>query len=232
MKQLRAIISHLKDSEINWVKIMDQETKRKIVHISMGFWTIAMVVFPRVLAILVILAALFFVLILARPKVWKVAFDSMASREDEKKAGFLKGPLLYVIMALISFIFLDLRVAATVFAMMAFGDGLANVIGSRYGRHRFTRLNNRSFEGFLTFIVFAFLSGVLVFFLVSFNPDPYPWFKIFRIKENIHDFQVIVIILGVSIIAALTELISKGILNDNVTVPLVTGFLLTLCFAV
>jgi len=211
---------------------MDQETKRKFVHISMGFWTIAMVVFPRILAILVILAALFFILILARPEVWKVAFDSLASREDEKKAGFLKGPVLYVIMALISFTFLDLRVASTVFAMMAFGDGFANVIGSRYGQHRFTSFNNRSFEGFISFIVFAFLSGVLVFYLVSLNPDPYPWLAIFRIKEIVQDFQVILVILGVSIIAALTELFSKGILNDNVTVPFVTGILLTICFAV
>jgi phytol kinase len=211
---------------------MDQESKRKIVHISMGFWTIALIFFPRWLAILVILAALFFVLVLARPSVWKGAFNTMASRENEMKAGLLKGPALYVLMVFISVIFLDLRVAATVFAMMAFGDGFANVIGTRFGRHRYPKFNNRSLEGFSAFIAFAFVSGVIVFFLVSMNPYPYPWLTIFSIKESFVEIQVVLVIFGVSIIAALTEMVSSGIFNDNISVPVVTGLLLTFLFAI
>ncbi|MHA1207428.1 MAG: hypothetical protein ACTSSO_07665, partial [Candidatus Hodarchaeales archaeon] len=68
---------------------MDQETKRKSVHISMGFLTILIAIFPRWLIILCVLIALFFILVIARPTVWKKSFDAMASREEDVSSGYL-----------------------------------------------------------------------------------------------------------------------------------------------
>ena len=209
---------------------MDQETKRKSVHISMGFLTILISIFPRWLLVVCVLIALFFILVIARPTVWKGSFEAMASREEDVSSGYLYGPLLYILMVLISVIFLDLRIAAGVFCIMAFGDGFANVIGTRFGKHRFEKFNNKSLEGFLAFVFFAFISSTLAFLLVSINSDLNPWISILEIKQpqEIILGYMLLINLIVSIIAATIELTTSEKLNDNISVPIVSGILLTL----
>ena len=209
---------------------MDQETKRKSVHISMGFLNLLIAIFPRWLLIICVLIALFFILVVARPKVWKGSFNAMASREEDVSSGYLHGPLLYVLMVLISVIFLDLRVASGVFCIMAFGDGFANVIGTRFGKHKFEQYNNKSFEGFLAFVVFAFISSTFAFLLVSINPEINPWISILSIKDpqDIILGYVVLVNLIVSVIAATIELTTSQKLNDNISVPIVSGILLTL----
>jgi len=209
---------------------MDQETKRKSVHISMGFLTILIAIFPRWLIVLCVLIALFFILLIARPTVWKKSFDAMASREEDVKSGYLHGPLLYILMVLISVVFLDLRVAAVVFCIMAFGDGFANVIGTRLGKHKFEQFNNKSLEGFLAFIFFAFLSSTLAFLLVSSNSEIDPWISFLSIKnpQDIIIGYMVLVNLIVSVIAALIELTTSEKINDNISVPIISGILLTL----
>ena len=209
---------------------MDQETKRKSVHISMGFLTLLIALLPRWLIILVVLAALFFVLVIARPNAWKGSFEAMASRKEDVSSGFLHGPLLYVLMVLLSVIFFDLRIAAAVFCIMAFGDGFANVIGTRIGKHRFERFSNKSLEGFLAFILFAFVTSSLAFLIVSINPEVVPWIDLLSIKDpqDIVISYLLFINFIVSIISALIELMTSEKLNDNISVPIISGLLLTL----
>ncbi len=209
---------------------MDQETKRKSVHISMGFLTILIAIFPRWLIILCVLIALFFILVIARPTVWKKGFDAMASREEDVSSGFLHGPLLYILMTLFSMILFDLRVAAGVFCIMAFGDGFANVIGTRIGKHKFEQFNHKSLEGSLAFIFFAFVSSTLAFFLVSNNSDINTWISFLEIKnpQDIITGYVVLVNLIVSVIVATIELTTSEKINDNISVPIVAGILLTL----
>jgi dolichol kinase len=209
---------------------MDKETKRKTIHISMGFLTLLIAFFPRWLSILCVLIALFFILVIARPSMWKRSFDAMASREEDVESGLLYGPLLYILMVLLAVIIYDLRVAAVVFAVMAFGDGFANVIGSRFGKHRYARFNNKSLEGFFAFIIFAFISSSVVFFLVSFNNDLTSWIEFLNIKspEDLRFPYVVAVLLINSIITATIEISANNRINDNIAVPLVTGILLTI----
>ncbi len=133
-------------------------------------------------------------------------------------------------MVLLAVIIYDLRVAAVAFSVMAFGDGFANVIGSRFGNHRYAKFNNKSLEGFLAFIVFAFISSLIAFFIVSFNNDVTTWINFLNIKspENIQIPYVVIVLLVVSIIAAVIELTADKKVNDNIAVPLVTGILSTI----
>ena len=133
-------------------------------------------------------------------------------------------------MVLFSVILLDLRVAAGVFCIMAFGDGFANVIGTRIGKHKFQQFNHKSLEGFLAFIFFAFISSTLAFFLVSINSDIYPWISFLSIKnpQEIVLGYVLLVNLIVSIITATIELTTSNRINDNISVPIIAGILLTL----
>lgn len=205
---------------------MEQETKRKVIHISMGFLSL-LLVFPRWVAILFVLGALFFVLVIARPSVWNTGFEMMASRLEDQNAGRLHGPLLYVIMVLLSVIFLDLRVAAVVFCQMAFGDGLANVIGTKYGVHRFKRLNGKSVGGTITFLISAFISSVIIFSWVSSNPAVQPWIPILSIR-SVGLSQISISCFLTSVICAAFELTTGEIVNDNISVPVAAGAVLTL----
>ncbi len=209
---------------------MEQETKRKIIHISMGFLALLLIIFPRWLALIFVLIALGFILVIARPSVWKSGFDAMASREEDQRSGLLHGPTLYIIMVLILILFFDMRIAGAVFAIMAFGDGFANVIGTRFGKHRYPTFENKSFEGLIAFIFFAFISSSLAFLLISVNPDYASWIQLLNIKEptEISSLNVFSICFIVSTIAGLIELTSSRILNDNITVPIISGFLMTL----
>ena len=210
---------------------MERETKRKVIHIAMGFLALLLAIFPRWLAIIFVSAALFFVLVIARPFVWTRGFEAMASRKVDQDSGLLHGPFLYVLMVLILVIFVDLRIAGTVFSIMAFGDGFANIIGSRYG-HKIEKLDNKSIEGFIAFIFFAFLSGTIAFLLISNNQyqNITPWLEFLKIPEDIDQIYVIFCCFFVSLIAAMIELLTGHLVNDNISVPVISGTLLTIFF--
>jgi farnesol kinase len=208
---------------------MDQETKRKMIHIGFGFLTPLIAILPRLILITITLVALFFIIAIARPNMWKRGFEAMASRERDVKTGYLYGPLLYILMVMVSVTLLDLRIAAAVFCIMAFGDGFANVIGSRFGKKKYPRFQNKSFEGFLAFLSSAFISSSILFFLVGVNPEITPFITFFRIKGpgELHVLYFIIVNFFVCLISAFVELISGDKLNDNLTVPILSGLLLT-----
>ena len=55
--------------------------------------------------------------------------------------------------------FVDERICFAAIAVLAAGDGLAGVIGRRYGRHRLSFNKNKSWEGSLSGFAAASLSG-------------------------------------------------------------------------
>lgn len=86
---------------------------------------------------------------------------SMVYRENELK-DFSIEPLSYFISVLsllfISF-FIDEKICFAAIAALAAGDGVAGVVGRRYGRHRFSFNKNKSWEGTLSGFIAASLSG-------------------------------------------------------------------------
>lgn len=86
---------------------------------------------------------------------------SMVYRENELK-DFSFEPMSYFVSVLsllyLSF-FIDEKIAFAAIAILAAGDGVAGVIGRRYGRHRFSFNRNKSWEGTISGFVAASLSG-------------------------------------------------------------------------
>lgn len=86
---------------------------------------------------------------------------SMVYRENELK-DFSIEPLSYFISVLsllyLSF-FIDEKICFAAIAILAAGDGFAGVVGRKYGRHRFSFNNNKSWEGTLSGFIAASLSG-------------------------------------------------------------------------
>lgn len=212
---------------------MEDEFKRKGIHIFNGFWVILLPFFDRFIAVGLVLLAFGFVFLLARPNskihpVFSKAFESMARPEDRQK-GFLVGPTIYVVMVLILVLFFDFRVAGAIFAILAFGDGFATVIGIKFGSHKL--YHNKSLEGTIAFFAFSLVSGVTIFVLINQFNTPGAGlilvpFLILPAIASINVEEIFTIFTILSLILALVELYLGDFINDNYLIPIVGSTIL------
>lgn len=102
------------------------------------------------------------------------------------------------------------RAAQLAFLFLAIADPVASFFGTLYGR---PVLKDKSAAGFLAAFVSCFLASFVYFH----------W--ILELRDQL------VVLSGLSgLIGALSELITLGNLDDNLTQPLISGLLLTLLF--
>lgn len=208
---------------------MRREMKRKVVHLGNGFWAFILAFINRPIAILVVLVALSLVLFVFRPKAWTAAFEAMARESDHQK-GFLMGPFIYIICVLFLVFFFDLRVAAASFAILAFGDGLATVVGVNFGTHTYE--NGKSYEGTVTYVIAGFLLSFFAFsFVQTFNSDPSGWIllEFLIIPLNIDLLLVAGILLVVCAVCGLLEARIPDLLgiDDNILSSIIPAVSIT-----
>lgn len=203
--------------------------KRKAIHIGNGFWAFTLAFLPRLVALAAILVALFLMLVIFKPKVFPAVFKAMA-RSRDYEAGFLIGPTIYIIVVLIVVLLFDIRIAAATYAMLAFGDGSATVVGKNFGRH--TAQSGKTWEGFAAFVIFGFIFTASVFFFVDFfqKDGKAGWILVSElIIEDLPEYYLLLaLIFGITAITALVELYLGQYIDDNILVPLTTTLGLTL----
>ena len=99
-----------------------------------------------------------------------------ASDEDEAvktmtrngdKTELLKGPLYFVIVATIcGTLFYKTFPGIMAIATLGWGDGIAPIVGSRYGRLKYEVLSNKSVEGSLSMLIVAFAASTFFVWLI------------------------------------------------------------------
>jgi dolichol kinase len=128
------------------------------------------------------------------------AVKTMTRTGDRRE--LLKGPLYFVIVATIcGTLFYKTFEGVLAMAVLGWGDGMAPVIGSRYGKIKYKILSQKSLEGSLTMFASAFIGSLL---LIQF------------ILPQEYNFNRILIL---SAIATVAEGISPKEL-DNFTIPI------------
>ncbi len=128
------------------------------------------------------------------------AVKTMTRTGDRRE--LLKGPLYFVIVATIcGTLFYKTFEGVLAMAVLGWGDGMAPIIGSRYGKIKYKILSPKSLEGSLTMFVSAFIGSLL---LIQF------------ILPQEYNFNRILIL---SAIATIAEGISPKEL-DNFTIPI------------
>lgn len=198
------------------------EIFRQLVHMS-GLVFIALAFFTgKIFAgILFMLAALFFLLyseyvskceknhstLLSRLECRLRDFAFMFERKDIKRP--FAGAFWFYFGAGLAFLLFPLSAASAAAAILAISDSLSTIIGKKFGRHPV--LGKKTLEGTGVFFVSAFLVCMLFF-----NP--------------------FVGIIG-ALFATLAELLPEwrrisysrlsGLLDDNLLIPVITGFALT-----
>ncbi len=136
---------------------------------------------------------------------WRYQFFAAMSSSNSNNLGTVYFPL---VAALTVYFFWDtppLMVASLM--PLTWGDGLAPIIGKKFGRHHFTiNDSTRTLEGSLGFFVAAFLATWLALWLMPGSPDLTP-------------INAILPALAVGIVTTVAEAVSiMGL--DNITVTL------------
>jgi glycerol-3-phosphate acyltransferase PlsY len=128
---------------------------------------------------------------------------------EKTKAIFRKGEekkfstmTLFLISTFIIVLFFDFEIAVTSLIFLVFGDMFGKIFGLAYGRHK---IFEKTLEGTL-----AFYGSVIIFGYMLYTAFDVPF----------------LIILSGGIAAPLIELLPIGI-NDNFTVPIISGAVMT-----
>ncbi|MHA1680491.1 MAG: phosphatidate cytidylyltransferase [Promethearchaeota archaeon] len=125
-----------------------------------------------------------------------------------------------LVLTLTPFLFVPFPIFISVAFVSSLSDAAANLIGRKFGKHKFPRGSKKSVEGYVAGTVSAFLMVIMFFSFAPphiFNYTPIPMYGVFLIA------------LVASGIFFVIDLLSKDI-SDNILNPLLTGAGMTLIF--
>ncbi|MDX1413136.1 MAG: hypothetical protein R3293_03040 [Candidatus Promineifilaceae bacterium] len=189
-------------------KGLSSDFTRKVVHIGVGMlsWTLPFLFSEPWLFLLGCLAFSIITLL-----DWHYGFFAAMASSSRSNLGTVYFPLVAGVVVYHFWDYPPLMVGALM--PLTWGDGLAPVIGRKYGRHQYqVRQTTRSLEGSLGFFIAAFVATWLALWLMPGQPD-------------LSRAQAIAPALVVSLATMLVEAISIWGL-DNITVTLTALFIL------
>ncbi len=151
--------------------------------------------------------------------IFLLTFKGLFASEDDEavktmtrtgdRSELLKGPLYFVIVATIcGTLFYKTIPGIVAMSTLGWGDGIAPLIGSRYGRLKYKILSDKSLEGSLSMLLFAFAASTFFVWLI--------------VPNQLNIIQIFVL----SVIATLAEALSPKEI-DNILIPIVV---ILVCF--
>ncbi|MCX7876270.1 MAG: hypothetical protein N2321_08910 [Melioribacteraceae bacterium] len=147
-----------------------QDLSRKVVHIAAGSWLIFWLLYDSShwTKYLNISPALLWTFLLLQKGFFAKADDQAVktmTRTGDKKE-LLKGPLYFtIVMNIFGTLFYGSNLSFYAMGFLTWGDGLAPVIGTRFGKHKFRILSEKSIEGSFAFFIFGII-GTMIFHLI------------------------------------------------------------------
>ncbi|MDO9629457.1 MAG: SEC59/DGK1/VTE5 family protein [Acholeplasmataceae bacterium] len=188
-------------------KIFGDEGARKFIHIGVSnWWILAMLFFTGEDAVwYAVIAPITFIFL--NYLSYRLNILKAMERGGKGNLGTVYFPISLLILVILTFgVIKQPFIGAVGILVMGYGDGLAAVIGTKYGKHKLAF--GKSVEGSLTMFLVSLVVSITIL-LISGVPNAY------------------LIALGVALIATLVELATpKGL--DNLSVPLFTSFALYL----
>jgi len=197
-------IKQKRDAYANKIKASPNlQIYRKFIHLILGAAILLLgylIAIKYGLEIITIITFLFLIILLIIDLLrveYNINFPLYTIFTKEKEKRNLHALTFAFLAAVIVINVYDFKIALTSLSMSIFSDGVAAIVGIKFGRHRFK--NGKSLEGSLASLLVNLLIG---YFLLK------TWY----------------IFLPMAVIATLTELIVKH-MDDNFIVPIFTGFI-------
>lgn len=191
------------------------ELARKVVHMAVGLVAFAVVFLGPALSAIAALGALLMNLFVL-PRLGGKALW----RAEESARGMSIGIVLYplsVLLLILAF-WNRLEVAAAIWGILAFGDGMASVVGMAYGRRPLAWNPRKTWAGTIAFAAFGSLGAAVLLWWTVVHP--------FGDGGRPIDLGLVVIVAALTAtFAAFLESLPQG-LDDNIGVPLVSGLVL------
>lgn len=195
------------------------EIMRKGIHLSSLWMVVAIILIPQwylTAALFAILLAITVVFEHAYACNWPIMasmygffFRKMLRKAPAPNAWIVSGGAYVLAAAMLVTILYSPLAAAGGLAVMLTGDAAAALIGRKFGRHKAP--NNKSYEGFIAFII-AGAIALTILFAATGAPG----------KFYLAGFLAL-------LPAAVAELFEKQLhLDDNFSIPLIVGFALQL----
>lgn len=186
------------------------ELGRKLLHMAVGLPAFALrFLGPAGAAVVAVVAILHNLFIL--PRIARGLW-----RDEERARGQSIGMVLYpvTVLILILIYWQRLEVAAAAWGILAFGDGMAAVVGRAFGRVKLPWNRDKSWAGTLGYLVFGTAAAATL--LVWTAP----------VSGHAYDWSFAVAICAVAtLLAALAESLPQG-LDDNFGVPLLSSLVI------
>ena len=194
------------------------ELARKVVHMGVGLIAFALrflgPFWSAVLAAVALANNLFVLPRVGGKKLWRESELATGS-----SIGIILYPLCVLLLILIYWPMNKLEVAAASWGILAFGDGMASIVGMAIGRRKLPWNPKKSWAGTLAYLVFGTVGAAILLQWTARPlepadaPWPYAWTFAFAVS------------FGAALVAALLESIPQG-LDDNLGVPLVSSLVL------
>lgn len=186
------------------------EMLRKVTHMSMGLFAFVLryigSFWGAVLAVTALVFNLFLLPRVGGRHLW---------READHAAGTSIGIILYplAVLILILVFYQRLEIAAAAWGILAFGDGMASVVGMTVGRNKLPWNPRKSWAGSLAYVFFGAVAAAALLVWTTPPERPYGWPFAFAVA------------FAAALFAAALESLPQG-LDDNIGVPLVSGLFL------
>lgn len=135
------------------------------------------------------------------------ALERMGTLLRKGEANTLSGSPSYILGVALSLFLFDLPVALAAVLFLAFGDVAATIVGESWGRTKFL---GKSLEGTAAFVVAGLVAGLA----------PHLFGR---------GLPLSVLLTGAAT-AAVVEVLTPKWLNDNLTIPLISGTVMTFLF--
>ncbi|MBU3896434.1 MAG: SEC59/DGK1/VTE5 family protein [Nanoarchaeota archaeon] len=187
---------------------MNVEFKRQMVHGAGILLILILQIFGKINSIIIFGSTLIFILIWGFMRKSNIKIKAISGIEDflmselktyERQGEYFKGVVNYMLGVFLVTVLFPLNIAAACIAVLAAGDSFSTLVGKLYGKHPLPINHKKTWEGSIAFFVMAFT--ILWFF------DP---------TKAIY----------VALITMVVEMLPK--LDDNLTIPLAVGILLSL----
>lgn len=205
------------DADLYLAKRDDLHLARKIWHITWGFaalvlyyslgWTQKQAAY--ICLVLAVLAFAFDIIRLKTPVINQMAFKVMGPFMRASEARKISGLPYYALGMGLSLIFFENKIAVLSILYLTFSDPLSSLFGILFGKVRL--LPGKSLEGSF--------SGFCVCYCIT---------LIFITQYGISIEGIIIFSLIAGVIGSLSEIVSAFKIDDNLTIPVLSGLGLTI----
>jgi len=186
------------------------EMARKAVHMGVGLIAFTLRWLGPWLGALCAATAIFFNLAVL-PRLGGRALWRQTEQERGRSLGIVLYPVAVLLLILV--FHRRLEVAAAMWGVLAFGDGMAGIFGMTLGRHKLPWNPGKSWIGTAAYWVFGTAAAWVLLLWTA--PGRYDGLELFALAACA----------AAALLAALMESLPQG-LDDNIGVPLVAGLLL------